>query len=103
MGSFITQRVASIAPHRVERLVLIGSTVSTVATLEELKAEVEELDEPLSEAFAVEFQASTIHRPLADGFFKRAVSETKKVLGHALHWEQPARFAADLNAFVRQG
>ncbi|MGD9894078.1 MAG: alpha/beta fold hydrolase, partial [Dehalococcoidia bacterium] len=162
MGSFIAQRVASIASHRVERLVLIGSTVSRTAILTDLQAEVAELAEPLPEVFAVEFQASTIHRPLADSFFKRAVQETLKVplrvlretvagwfveerwaapehltmpvlilwgdqdaffhredqdallaalplaaftaypeTGHALHWEQPERFAADLDAFMR--
>jgi pimeloyl-ACP methyl ester carboxylesterase len=162
MGSFIAQRTASTAPHRVERLVLIGSCVSPTAALDELNTEVQGLEEPLPEAFAVEFQASTIHRPLADSFFEQAVAETLKVplhvlqetvagwlaedrwaesdrlsmpvlvlwgdkdslfsredqsalrsalphatftmypeTGHALHWEQPERFAADLDTFMR--
>jgi pimeloyl-ACP methyl ester carboxylesterase len=162
MGSWIAQRVASIAPERVERLVLIGSSATTIAGADELKAALDELEEPMPEDFVREFQSSTIRRPVADAFFERVVGESMKVpvrvwqaaaagfvaddrwadperltmpilifwgdedtyftlddqnalraalshatftvypgTGHALQWEQPAQFAADLDAFMR--
>ncbi len=162
MGSWIAQRVASVAPERVERLVLIGSSATTIAGADELKAALDELEEPMPEAFVREFQSSTIRRPVADAFFKRVVGESMKVpvrvwqaaaagfvaddrwaeperltmpililwgdedtyftlddqnalraalphatftvypgTGHALQWEQPERFAADIETFMR--
>jgi len=163
MGSWIAQRVASIAPRRIERLVLVGSSASRIAAVDELYAAVQTLDDPVPADFVREFQASTIHRPVAGAFCERVVAESLKVparvwrataagwfaekrwaeperlgmpvlivwgdqdayflrehqhaltaalphahltvysgTGHAVHWEEPERFARDLQAFVSE-
>lgn len=164
MGSFIAQRVAGIAPRRIDGLVLVGASATPRFTaIDELKATADELADPVPEDFVREFQASTIHRPIPEAFFERVVAESLKLparvwqatvagwlsaerwaepqrltmpvlilwgdrdqvmpyeeqkrlvaalphavftvypeTGHALHWEQPERFAHDLTAFLSE-
>jgi non-heme chloroperoxidase len=79
MGTFVAQRVALAAPHRVAGMVLIGSAASgRNEVLEEVGRALAELPEEVPEAFAREFQASTTHRPLADEFMARVVAESLK-------------------------
>ena len=56
------------------------------------------LDDPVPEAFARDFQQSTLARPIApamlDGLVEYAAA------GHAMHWEEPQRFARDLSRFI---
>ena len=162
MGSAVARRMAAAYPERVARLVLAGAFVAvrSAGTLA-LRAEMEALADPVPEAFARDFQASTIHRPVPAAFLDAVVAESVKVpasvwraaldglladdgaadlgrvaapalllwgdrddvfpreeqdrlrallpgavwqvyaeTGHALHWEEPARFVADLLAFL---
>jgi pimeloyl-ACP methyl ester carboxylesterase len=162
-GSLIAQRFAIDRPARTRGLVLLGSTpaMSTNPVIRELwDTAVATLTDPVDPAFVLEFQASTVARPTADGLIEAAVLESLKVPasvwrqlfaglletdhtaelgritaptlvawgtkdafftrheqdallrgirgsrliayeggGHAFHWEDPARFAADLTAF----
>ena len=163
MGSYIAQRFAVDHPERTIGLVLIGAfrTFDHDPGLEEFRRELDEVQDPVPEQLAREFQESTIARPLAPGQLEQAIAESCKVpahvwragldglldappptdgglitaptrilwgdrdaycprdeqlslidaipgaelivyegTGHALHWEEPARAAADIAAFV---
>jgi non-heme chloroperoxidase len=94
MGSFVARRVAERAPERVERLVLIGSSVSPDnPAVPELLAAVDSFDDPVPEDFVREFQTSTVHAPVPADFLEQVVAESRKL---------PARVWRDvLHAFVR--
>jgi pimeloyl-ACP methyl ester carboxylesterase len=80
MGSFVAQRVASIAPQRLDRLVLVATAPTPqLAAIEELQGAVGDLADPVPEDFVREFQASTIHRPIPEAFFERVVVESLKL------------------------
>ena len=79
-GSFVARAVALAAPERVERLVLIGTGISKGnAVIDEVRAAMVQLRDPVSEDFAREFQASTAYVPLPDDFFDRVVAESLKL------------------------
>ena len=79
-GSFVAREVAITRPERVTALVLIGTGYSTATRiLEDLRAAVRELPDPIPESFAREFQASTAYRPLPPEFFDRIVVESLKI------------------------
>jgi pimeloyl-ACP methyl ester carboxylesterase len=79
-GSFIARRVAETHPKLVARLVLIGSAVTPLKQeTRELQAAVHTLEDPVPAEFAREFQASTIHAPLPEGFFEQVVAESLKL------------------------
>jgi non-heme chloroperoxidase len=162
MGGFVAQQVALAAPRRVSHLVLVGTatTPRNIAGFDDLVQAVASLADPVPEAFAREFQLSTVHTPVGDAFIDRAVAESLRLparvwreiatgmkatdravalgrsgiptlvlrgekdayitagendaliamvaarshktyatTGHALHWEQPTAFAADVIAF----
>jgi non-heme chloroperoxidase len=81
-AGMIAQRVALDYPHRVSRLMLIGSP-TTLANNEGVRELGEEmlaaLDDPVSPEFVREFQESTIHHPVSEEFFAGLVSESLKV------------------------
>lgn len=80
MGSYIGQRVAVNAPDRVKRLVLIDSAANPFTEdLNGFLVAVNELTDPVPEAFAEEFQVSTIYGSLKDGFLEDVVSESMKL------------------------
>jgi non-heme chloroperoxidase len=80
MGSWVAQRVAAMAPHRVERLVLVASSATTrLAIVAELGAAIQELNDPVPVNFVREFQASSIHCEVPQAFFERAVAESLKL------------------------
>jgi pimeloyl-ACP methyl ester carboxylesterase len=80
MGSFIAQRVAIDHPERVERLVLIGSAVNAANEgIIGLNDYVQTLTDPVPREFVHEFQASTIHAPVPDGFLDAVVDESAKL------------------------
>ncbi|GAB4198928.1 MAG: alpha/beta hydrolase [Roseiflexaceae bacterium] len=80
MGSFIAQAIALAAPERVRGLVLIGSaTTARNPGVLGLRDAVAELSDPVPEAFAREFQASTIHHPVPAPFLDRVVAESLKL------------------------
>jgi pimeloyl-ACP methyl ester carboxylesterase len=80
MGSFVARRAAEKAPHRVSRLVLIGTALSPRTTsVAELKATVAGLTDPVPVDFIREFQRSTIHRAVPAAFFEQVVTESRKL------------------------
>lgn len=89
-GSFVAQRIAIDHPHRVDRLVLIGSgSTHATAPIVELNQVVQALPDPIPSSFVREFQGSTAHDPLPPAFLDRVVNESAKV---------PARVWRDLFA-----
>lgn len=163
MGSVIAQRFALDYPGKTLGLVLVGAFASfnDKPSMREFSSYVETLTDPIPEKVAVEFQQSTIARPVSNEYFKMVVGETMKVparvwkgvmkglitadftmelpslekpallvwgdkdiyatltdqqrllnaigdakfigyegTGHAVHWEEPGRFVADLGKFL---
>jgi pimeloyl-ACP methyl ester carboxylesterase len=81
MGGFVAQQVAVVAPKRVSHLVLVGAgrTVGNFNGVDELQKAVASLSDPVPDAFAREFQLSTIHTPVGDEFINRAVEESLRL------------------------
>lgn len=81
MGSFVAQQVAAAAPERVAGLVLMSSTTTprNVVGMEDFARAVNELTDPVPEAFAREFQVSTIHHPIPAEFLDQAVAITLRM------------------------
>jgi pimeloyl-ACP methyl ester carboxylesterase/tetratricopeptide (TPR) repeat protein len=85
MGSFVAQHVASEAPERVTKLVLVASaTTVRNNTVLGLQREIDALKEtaPVPETFARDFQVSTAFQPLAPEFLQGVVSESMKMPVH---------------------
>jgi non-heme chloroperoxidase len=79
-GTFVARRTAEVHPERVERLVLIGSAVTTTnEVMLEVQASLQHLRDPVPVEFAREFQSSTAHVPLPERFFERIVAESLKL------------------------
>jgi non-heme chloroperoxidase len=81
-GGLIAQRVALSYPHRVSRLVLIGSPTTLVNNEAVMKAGEEMLaglEDPISPEFVREFVLGTIHDPVPEEFLERAISQSLKV------------------------
>jgi non-heme chloroperoxidase len=80
-GGLIAQRVALDYPHRVSRLVLIGSPTTLVnnEAVRELGAAMLALEDPISPEFVREFVLGTIHHPVPEEFLAGVVSESLKV------------------------
>src|SRR5215207_9442928 len=81
VGRMIAQRVALGYPHRVTRLILIGSPTTLVnnETVIELGKEMLALEDPISPEFVREFVLGMIHHPVPEEFLAGAVSESLKV------------------------
>lgn len=81
-AGMIAQRVTLDYPHRVSRLVLIGSPTTLVNNegVRKLGEEMlDALEDPVSLEFVREFQESTIHHPVPEVFLAGLVSESLKV------------------------
>ncbi len=81
-GGLIAQRVALDYPHRVSRLVLIGSPTTLVnneAVRELGKEMLAGLEDPIPPEFVREFVSGTIQDPLPAEFLEGVVSESLKV------------------------
>ena len=80
-GTLIAPRVALSYPHRVRRLVLIGSAIMGARNevMLELGEAVRALEDPVPVEFVREFQESTIYRPIPQEFLDKAVSESLKL------------------------
>ncbi len=80
-GGLIAQRVALDYPHRVSRLVLIGSPTTLVNNdaVREFGKEIVALEDPISPEFVREFVSGTLHYPVPEEFLERVVSESLKV------------------------
>jgi len=81
MGSLVAQRVALVAPRRVERLALVSSmtAASEIEGIYELQQAVAALDGAVPAEFAREFQEGTVHLPLPAEFMDGVVAESLKV------------------------
>jgi non-heme chloroperoxidase len=80
-GGMIAQRVALDYPHRVSRLVLMGSptTLLNNEAVMEAGEKMRALDDPISPEFVRRFHLSTIYHPVPEEFLSMALSETLKV------------------------
>jgi pimeloyl-ACP methyl ester carboxylesterase len=80
-GTLIPPRVAVSYPHRVSRLILIGSAIMghNNEAMVGLGEEVRALEDPIPPEFAREFQESTIYNPLPEEFLEKVVSESLKL------------------------
>ena len=82
MGSFVAQRVASEAPERVTKLVLVASATSLRNnTVRDLQRAIDGLQDtaPVPETFARDFQMSTVFKSLAPEFLQGVVKESVKL------------------------
>jgi non-heme chloroperoxidase len=81
MGTFVAQQVAVVAPKRVSHLILVGAgrKITYFGGFDELEKAVLSLPDPVPEAFAREFQLSTVHTPVGDAFIDRAVEESLRL------------------------
>jgi pimeloyl-ACP methyl ester carboxylesterase len=80
MGSFVAQTVAIRYPHRVKKLVLIGSAaVAGNEIIVGLNDYVQTLTDPVDSTFIYEFQASTIYYPVPQPFLNTVVQESRKL------------------------
>jgi non-heme chloroperoxidase len=80
-GGLIAQRVALDYPHRVSRLVLIGSPTTLVdneAVIEWWES-LRTLEDPIPPEFVRELLESIIHHPVPEEFLERAISQSLKV------------------------
>jgi len=87
MGSFVGQRLATLYPQYVSKLVLLASAarIGNDATVE-LARSVESLSDPVDPAFVREFQLSTIHRPVPPDFLDGVINESLKVPSLLWKW-----------------
>ena len=97
MGSFVAQQAALAAPNRVSRLVVVGSATAPrhMAGMSELDQAVRALRDPVPDAFAREFQLSTVHSPVGDAFIDRAVSESLRLPSRVWHALMAGMMALD--------
>ncbi len=81
-GGLIAQGAALDYPHRVSRLVLIGSPTTLVnneAVIEFGEEMLAALEDPIPPEFVGEFVFGTVHHPVPEEFLAGAVSESLKV------------------------
>jgi non-heme chloroperoxidase len=81
-GGLIAQRVALDYPHRVRRLVLIGSPTTLVnneAVVEAGEQVLAGLEDPIPAEFVRGFWESTIYHPVPEEILEAALSQTLKV------------------------
>ncbi|WP_370324625.1 alpha/beta fold hydrolase [Euzebya sp.] len=81
MGSWVAFHTALLAPERVRGMVLIGALHRLAAQpgMSELLAAVHDLDDPVDREFITEFQRSTVHQPIPEGFLQLVVDESAKL------------------------
>jgi pimeloyl-ACP methyl ester carboxylesterase len=81
-GGLIAQRTTLDYPHRVSRLVLIGSPTTLVnneAVMEAGEQMLAGLEDPIPPEFVRDFILGTIHDPVPEEFLSTAVSQSLKV------------------------
>jgi pimeloyl-ACP methyl ester carboxylesterase len=100
LGSLVAQRVAAAQPELVNRLILIGAsdTAHDNPAIGEVRAALADLSDPVSAAFAQDFQASTVHEPIAPQQLATFVSESQRVSLKV--WRAVARSLATDNKVV---
>ena len=103
MGGFVAQQVAFATPKRVSRLILVGTVrkPTNLAGFNELEKAVMSLSDPVPDAFAREFQLSTVHTPVGDEFINRAVEESLRLPARV--WKELAAGMVATDAAVSLG
>src|SRR5262245_22399371 len=103
MGGFVAQQVAFAAPKRVSRLVLVGTVrkPTNLAGFHELEKAVTALSDPVPDAFAREFQLSTVYTSVGDDFINRAVEESLRLPARV--WKELAAGMIATDAAVSLG
>jgi pimeloyl-ACP methyl ester carboxylesterase len=87
MGSFVAQAVAEHAPHRVLKLVLLGSAeMADNAGIRELREEVDAMTDPIDPGFVHAFQHSTIATEVPEPFMDSAIAISRRMPAHI--WKQ---------------
>lgn len=84
LGGLVVQHAAALAPERVDRLVILGSvtTAQAMPGMNEFRAEIHSLHDPVPVEFARAFQESTLFvRPRA-AFVDSVVGESAKLPAH---------------------
>jgi pimeloyl-ACP methyl ester carboxylesterase len=97
MGSFVAQQAGATTPERVAGLVLMGSaaTARNQVTLA-LQQAMATLPDPVPVDFVREFQGSTVHHRMPEGFMAHVVAASRKVparvwqaaLAGLIEWER---------------
>lgn len=88
MGATVAQRLIADHPHRVSRLVLIGSFAAisgNLAVAEFVTNEILLLADPIAPTFAREWQLSTLANATDPSFLETVVAETLKVPARIWH------------------
>jgi len=103
MGGFVAQQVAAMAPKRVSRLILVGTVRKPADLVEfgELEKAVMLLSDPVPDAFAREFQLSTVYTPVGGEFIDRAVEESLRLPARV--WKELATGMRATDAAVSLG
>ena len=79
-GTFVARHAVVSHPERVARLVLIGADRPRgKPVLEQVRAGMRDLEDPVPIDFARAFQAGTAFAPLPEAFFQRIVTESLKL------------------------
>ena len=80
MGSFVVRKAFELAPERVSRLVLIGGALkANNDAVREVLGIVNELTDPVDEAFVREFQVSTIASPVPEPFLEAVIANSRRM------------------------
>jgi non-heme chloroperoxidase len=80
MGSFIAQRVATVAPQRVAQLVLVSSaTTACNEVIVEFQEAVKSLDDSVPLEFVKEFQEGTVYHSVPVEFMEGVIAESLKL------------------------
>lgn len=105
MGSLIAPRTAIDYPERVMGMVLIGAfyqPLCSMPDLIELRELMETFSDPVDPEFAREFQLSTIHGPVDEGFFETLISESLKLPAFVLRAVFDGLLQEDLTGQIAQ-
>ncbi|MFT3731809.1 MAG: alpha/beta hydrolase [Hyphomicrobium sp.] len=85
MGSIVAQRVASLRPDLISKLVLIGAapTAARHLGLKELRAEIVRFGDSVPREFVEAFQCSTVHAPVPEAVILGYIEQSLKVASSA--------------------
>jgi pimeloyl-ACP methyl ester carboxylesterase len=106
MGSTNAQCFATKYPSMAKALVLVASFADyQKAMIDDFKKLIDELQDPVDSNFVVEFQKSTITKPIGDEKLNTFIQESRKVPAHvwkgvAAGW-QSANYRSALQSFTK--
>ena len=80
-GTLVTRQLVHSHPGRVARMILIGTSVTAADSpvVQEVEPVVRDLEDPVPELFAREFQSGTVYAPLPEPFFEGIIAESLKM------------------------